>query len=566
MLVEETLDKFEKNYYSREARLEDVDEKEEIDEEFEVKAEVRDTQAKKASQGSEIPPPPPLDFGLLKKTNKEAERKIRIPVAPLMSQDSLKKVQAKIEDKKKVQKSIPAPPPINITSIKRSQERVEANRQRYKEDVSQEKPKKKSSSIMDEDDISKIKEKIEQVRKSSPMSQGSSVDHQSDKNSTHSPHHHRQYQILSDKEIHTEMLVDDEGHSIKSGNKLDLNEGRVFSFAEEVEKEQDFKAYPLQEVEPIFEEAEEYNTFKPSKAHIIVDDPSIDDSEQASKQRFSPKFEYEDRDLNQRDENFEDFKLNRMLVANIENLETELQKAHKKINYLEEYNNQLVKSKNDLYLEKENLIKRSIEFEYLQQRLEEKERRMQEIEKDNARRSSEILALKKDNENLRQQMDSMIQFIKKLATSRILQNSNQESSQSNDDFIEAINVFADRLRRSPDHPGDEVVSPDFMISNNQKLQASGNGHVNGNDSQDEHYMTDASPARKIIKKKYKVEPKVRRRLKQQNFEKPPSPLNRDQIKLLHDPQSFEKYTKELDIDVVRNVQSGRKKVTKKTSK
>jgi hypothetical protein len=563
--VEETLDRFEKNYFSLEARLEDVEELEEADQEIEVKAEARDTHINKASQGKQAPSPPPLDFDLMKKTNKEAERKIRIPMAPLLSQDSLKKAQATVEDKKKIQKSIPTPPPINMTSIKRSHERVEENRQRYKQEVSQEKPKKKSS-IMDEDEISKLKEKIEQVRKGSPLSQGSSVDHHSDKSSTHSPHHHRQFQILSDKEIHSELLVDDEGHSIKPGPKLDLAEGRVFSFAEEVDNEQEFKPLPQQEVEPIYEEAEEYNTFKPSKPHIIVDDPSIDESEQASKQRFSPRFESDDRDLNQRDEQFEDFKLNRMLVANIDNLEAELQKAHKKITYLEEYNNQLVKSKNDLYLEKENLIKRSIEFEYLQQRLEEKERRMQEIEKDNARRSSEIIGLKKDNENLRQQMDSMIQFIKKLATSRLLQSSNQESSQNNDDFIEAINVFADRLRRSPDYLGEDVASPDFMIQNSQKPQASGNGHIKVNDSQDEHYMTDASPARKIIKKKYKVEPKVRRRIKQQHLDKPPSPLNREQKKLLHDPQSFDRYAKELDIDVVRNVQSGRKKVTKKITK
>lgn len=150
----------------------------------------------------------------------------------------------------------------------------------------------------------------------------------------------------------------------------------------------------------------------PSRPYIVVDEGEINKNEEIFNDRLSPKFENEDNSLSNRDEQFEELRINKMLVVNIENLESELKTTHKRINYLEEYNNQLIRSRNELYEEKEDLIKRSIEFEYIQQKLSEKEKRMTEIELENARRSKEILILRKDNENWRQQMESMTEFIK----------------------------------------------------------------------------------------------------------------------------------------------------------
>lgn len=184
-------------------------------------------------------------------------------------------------------------------------------------------------------------------------------------------------------------------------------EARTFSFDEEVVDEAPVILLPPKSVQPIKENLDNYQPFVPSKAHIMVDDP--DEVEPVEvQQRFSPKFDTEDskdfptdkfedseEDLNTREDIHtphlpqrepksqpiapkhtphnpsEDANFQKILLTNIETLELSLQKAQKRIIYLEEYNAQLTKSRSDLYSEKEDLIKRSIEFEYLQKALEE---------------------------------------------------------------------------------------------------------------------------------------------------------------------------------------------------
>jgi hypothetical protein len=150
-------------------------------------------------------------------------------------------------------------------------------------------------------------------------------------------------------------------------------------------------------------------------------------------------------------------------------------------------------------------------------------------------------------------MESMLQFIKKLATNRVSHHNSDAANQSNDDLIEAINVFADRLRGDTDTPLEEIITPDF-IPKSKKKQMNKTGPVNQATYED-HYMTDGSPVQKIIKKRYKIASKSRK----YKIEKPPSPLNKEQMKLLHDPHSFEKYAQDLDIKALRSLQENKNK-------
>jgi hypothetical protein len=296
-------------------------------------------------------------------------------------------------------------------------------------------------------------------------------------------------------------------------------------------------------IEEIKEESEDYQPLMPSKTYIVVNDAEIAEDEEGEEEDdevedrhkiiFSPKFENFDNDLNEREDKNEDLKFNKMLVSNINTLEKELKKAHKQINYLEEYNNQLVKSKNDLYEEKEDLIKRSIEFEYIQKRLDDKEKRLVELEYENARRNSEVKGLKNDNVNLRDQMKSMIEFIKKLSTSKMVSNNDQESSR---ELTESINIFSERIRNA----SIESVEMDNRSMNHTQPVGTNYEYIT---------LSGTSPERKILKKKYKV---TKSKKKQRKLA---SPLNKDQLKLLHDPASFEKYAKDLEVEIVKDLYS-----------
>lgn len=231
---------------------------------------------------------------------------------------------------------------------------------------------KNSSLIMDDDGIQKLKEKLLRVR------------NENKEELTDQAYHHRQPELQDERFIDHKLLPNDEN--------LREQNNRLFSFDQDYNSQS--QSVPRDEIEEIKEENEEYQPIMPSKAHIIVDDPEIEEVDDLPLRIFSPKFENFDNELNQREEEYEDLKFNKMLVSNIESLEVELKKSHKQINYLEEYNSQLVKSRNDLYEEKEDLIKRSIEFEYIQKRLDDKERRLLELEHENARRNSEIQSLK----------------------------------------------------------------------------------------------------------------------------------------------------------------------------
>lgn len=350
-----------------------------------------------AGSDSNVPPPDPpkLNLELMKKTNKEARIKYKIPEAPMVKHSILLKAKQRIDFNKQEQKKIPVPPALTMTGLMNAKEQFDRNKkqvtslekssnkrelinakQSFENQIeNQQYPTssntKNSSLLMDDDDIQKLKEKLLRAR------------NENKEELIPQTNHHRQPEIQDERAIDHRILPNAEGSK---------EQNRLYSFDQDYNSQA--QSVPRDEVEEIMEEDEEYKPLMPSKTHIMVDDPEIEEVDDLPMRIYSPRFENFDNELNQREEQLEDLKFNKMLVSNIESLEVELKKSHKQINYLEEYNSQLVKSRNDLYEEKEDLIKRSIEFEYIQKRLDDKERRLIELEHENARRNSEIQSLK----------------------------------------------------------------------------------------------------------------------------------------------------------------------------
>lgn len=520
------------------------------------KSQVNISDVKPASSGNQAPPSPPIDKSLLKKVKekqkdnvipnapifsnekmklvkKEVIRKGRVPEPPALDEEKLKVVKDKIENKKTTQRNIPVPPPVSLTMMKNAQEIVES-----KKKPSNPTPTAKSAQIMSQERIDSFKSKLEQSR----------TNNQEEATNESTTIQQRL------KELSPE----------KPGAQVKVNDNRAFSFDDEsdVQIQQEVYQNLVQNADshpPVYKD---YKPFPPSKAHIMVEeDENIEESEEKPKQVFSPKFSAEDRELNQRDDSFEGQKINRILIANIETLEKELAKSNERISYLEEYNSKLTKARNELYEEKENLIKRSIEFDYIKQKLDEKEKRLQEAERENAKHTSEIYSIKRDNEDMRHQMESMVQFIKKLATTRSSAQNPEDAEGKNEEFVDAINAFADSLKRNPDHSREHISPQSYMLQSNDSREHSHNVSAD----RDMSYEVNASPPQhKIIKKKSK--PKTKRKVKKHRVPGPQSPLSREQIKLLHDPNSFERYARELDLNAVRNVQKKNKSSKRSAAK
>ena len=246
----------------------------------------------------------------------------------------------------------------------------------------------------------------------------------------------------------------------------------------------------------------------------------------------SPKFN-KDSELNQRDLSFESSKLNRILISNIETLEKELSKSNHRIKYLEEFNSQLLKSKNETLQEKEDLITRSIEYEYYKQRLEEREKRMYQLEAENSSYIKEIKQLRIDNDDLRQQMENMISVIKRYASTRT---SFQEGDEGKQEFGEVIERMEKRIKRE----GNGIKMSPVEVKQIQKK---------------------AKAKEPISKKKVKAI-KYKKNAKFIRIPNQHSPLSREQMKLLHDPTSFERYVNELDVSEIKLLDSSGKRIQK----
>jgi hypothetical protein len=539
------------------------------------------THFKPAGPDIDPPEPPIADLELMIKSIRDAKMKLKIPEAPVLKHGILLHVKQRLDMHREEQRKIPvppaltmkglmnakiqldsqnkqaapSPPPLNSEQLEKQRqddERLRLDDERQRQDDERQRldnesqidvqnqnviaNAENSSPIMDIDRIQQLKYKLLKAKfenkeelQSEPVPKRKSE---------------VQYKInIREENFIEHKPLSSEGHV---ANQNDMN----FRYSEDLPSvsRENFdslsRSVTINEgIEEIKEESEDYQPLMPSKTYIVVNDAEIAEDEEGEEEDdevedrhkiiFSPKFENFDNDLNEREDKNEDLKFNKMLVSNINTLEKELKKAHKQINYLEEYNNQLVKSKNDLYEEKEDLIKRSIEFEYIQKRLDDKEKRLVELEYENARRNSEVKGLKNDNVNLRDQMESMIEFIKKLSTSKMVSNNDQESSR---ELTESINIFSERIRNA----SIESVEMDNRSMNHTQPVGTNYEYIT---------LSGTSPERKILKKKYKV---TKSKKKQRKLA---SPLNKDQLKLLHDPASFEKYAKDLEVEIVKDLYS-----------
>lgn len=399
---------------------------------------------KKAEESYRVPMPPPVSITKFKKVVEK--KKKDPPPAPLLNYKLLRETRGKVDKKLDEDRNDAHPAPVlNYKTLRNAKENMvehledtrhlaeeeqrkeeEIKRQlkieleeneRRKEEcrikkelelVEEEKnlkierkkfeleteKKKEETSIMGEDELQKLKNKLIEAKHKEVKQEPSIV-------KSHPPlppSHQRQHEVREIINIESENIDENPPNLSKEISPLE------FKFENEDSSFQNRLSQP--QTQPTFDNTEEFRTsLRSSNPHIMVDENEIIENSEIQTQRISPKFinenieKYENTDLNNRDQQFEDLKINKMLVSNIENLELELKTTHKRINYLEEYNNQLLKSKNTLYSEKEDLIKRSIEFEYIQTRLEEKENRLGEIELVNARKSKEIIILRKDNES-----------------------------------------------------------------------------------------------------------------------------------------------------------------------
>lgn len=147
-------------------------------------------------------------------------------------------------------------------------------------------------------------------------------------------------------------------------------------------------------------------------------------------------------------------------------------------------------------------------------------------------------------------MESMIEFIKKLSTSKMVSNTEEGGSR---ELSEAINIFSDRIRNASVESLERNSHPfsnngnNNLLSNTQPVSQAFNNEI----------FTGSSPVHKIIKKRYK-QTRSKKKPRYANIDKPPSPLNKEQLKLLHDPASFDKYAKDLEIEVVKDLYSEQK--------
>ena len=198
---------------------------------------------------------------------------------------------------------------------------------------------------------------------------------------------------------------------------------------------------------------------------------------------------------------------------------------------------------------------RSLEFEYAKQQLDEKDKRLQDAEIQLQNQNEFIEEIKADNEALHNDMETMRQAIQKLASMRISSKDGNEDASRNEGILRSGNEMSHGtfIENSID-----IGSLD-MNKINYQLDAEHAGSLQ------EIQPSQRRPFNKILKKKQNRQTKqmaMKRKYDILNEIKERSPLNRNEMKLLYDPKSFEKYAKELDIDIIKKSEQGYKKMSK----
>lgn len=296
---------------------------------------------------------------MLKKTHEEvdASKKSTIPPAPVMSYGRLKAAKEKVDEHYKEIK--PEPLPVHIEP-----ERIEMSN-------SQNQPESQTDS-----GLNKLKDIIKNF-----------------KNST------TQEGNIRDNSERISNPDDKKPEYVNQRYAQNFADERAFSFDEEASDEMP----EYEENQYIGREPEHYNGFQPSNTHITIDDQEFEDHD--LNQRESPKFEphkqsefkgpsgrlsqsvpvqeplvkqspresqvshvsskqhyeqYPESNLQAELENLELQKVNRILLSTIESLEKDLHASKRTIERLENENRKLLHSRNDLYQEKEDLVRRYI--------------------------------------------------------------------------------------------------------------------------------------------------------------------------------------------------------------
>lgn len=260
-------------------------------------------------------------------------------------------------------------------------------------------------------------------------------------------------------------------------------------------------------------------------------------------------------------DNLELKKMNRILLATVESLEKELTRTKERMANYEKDKYLLVQSRNDLYQEKEDLIQRCLEYDYIKQKLEEREKRLKTTEEQNFYLSKEIEQIKQDNTSLKQEMEVMRQCIQKIASSKMNLVNSKEFINNNSEIFGSLSSLEDARGTSPEEGQriiDVISSPNFNESheirefNTVKASAIKSARVKK-----------SSPPRKIIRRRKKGRSKKRTsKPKNSHAKQSKSPLSKSQLKLLHDPQSYEKYAVEFENQMrTTSASKGRGKMT-----
>ena len=137
----------------------------------------------------------------------------------------------------------------------------------------------------------------------------------------------------------------------------------------------------------------------------------------------------------------------------------------------------------------------------------------------------EIKHLRTDNDDLRQQMENMVQAITKYASTR---------ANGEENGAEIGNTI-------------QQIQQNIRVKSNSKTK---NGYEAMKQEEKRKKISTSGKKSKVSKSKKKTK---FIRIPNQH-----SPLSKDQMKLLHDPTSFERYVKELDVSEIKLLDSSGK--------
>jgi len=148
-----------------------------------------------------------------------------------------------------------------------------------------------------------------------------------------------------------------------------------------------------------------------------------------------------------------------------------------------------------------------------------------------------------------------LNLLNKIATSRLIKNKKGEDDGTNDELLQAINVFSERLHRTQE--------PELNAGSSRNSGANPVlvHHTLPMEEERRNLSLEHEPTHRIIKKRYK-QTRSKKKTKNGRLLYNGSPITKEQLKLLHDPKSLEKYANEMDLEQVRFAISDSKKQKK----